>query len=207
MRVYIVGIASAYGTMFVNAGWEVVDNIEGADLVQFTGGSDVSPTLYGEATHPRTHTHPARDEQEAKIFDKCIELGKPMAGICRGGQFLNVMSGGTMVQDVQGHAITGGHEVFECHTGDTYNVTSTHHQMMRPGDNAILVACADNIGKRKQHCDSNGDILAITDTVDVEVCYYPKTNCLCFQPHPEFFNAPTKCRDKYFEYIEEYLLK
>src|SRR3546814_3238996 len=37
-------------------------------------------------------------------------MHKPMAGICRGGQFLNVMCGGSMIQHVEGHAIHGRSE-------------------------------------------------------------------------------------------------
>ena len=61
-KVYIVGGGGDYKSMFEGEGWEVVDCFSKADLIQFTGGADVSPALYGESTHPQTelYNHPHR---------------------------------------------------------------------------------------------------------------------------------------------------
>ena len=102
-RVLIVSGSLAYRQMFINYGFTVVEDIQFADLVCFTGGEDVSPHLYGQPVHPLTFSSVRRDEKEKAIFDACCERNLPMVGICRGGQFLNVMSGGKMYQHVTNH--------------------------------------------------------------------------------------------------------
>ncbi|MGL5324013.1 MAG: gamma-glutamyl-gamma-aminobutyrate hydrolase family protein [Aeromonas sp.] len=206
-KVFIVGgHINPYGKMFADAGWHVMDTVnekvEDADLVQFTGGADVSPKLYHEAKHPRTFCSEFRDDQESAIYDKCIQKGIPMAGICRGGQFLNVMNGGRMYQDVDGHAIGGHHAMVDLDDGSIYQVTSTHHQMMRPSKRAIVLAVASNIATRKEYCDINGAVIVEReDLIDVEVVIYKDSKCLCFQPHPEYGIAENSCRKAYFRYL------
>lgn len=198
MKVAIVGSCGhcQYAQMFTKEGWEVVTSVQDADLVQFTGGEDVSPELYGAERHHTTHNNPTRDAFEKAVFDKCIELGKPMAGICRGGQFLNVMSGGSMWQDVDGHATHKGHYMLDIHSFEVVHVTSTHHQMMRPSAEGKVFGVASESTYRE-------NVHSIKDpfTDDVEVVYYKGTNCLCFQPHPEF-NGADSTRAYYFELIE-----
>jgi gamma-glutamyl-gamma-aminobutyrate hydrolase PuuD len=106
-KVFVVDSDVRITRMFMANNWLVVPSAKEADLIQFTGGADVSPMLYGEPKHPRTYCDPNRDQHEANIFWNNID--KPKAGICRGGQFLNVMSGGSMWQDVDNHAIGGTH--------------------------------------------------------------------------------------------------
>jgi len=141
-KVYIVGTDYSIANMFLRQGWTIVTYIdENIDLIQFTGGEDVDPSYYQETKHPRTYSNPRRDAAEAAIYHEWV--GKvPMAGICRGGQFLNVMNGGKMWQHVNNHAIGGLHEAY-CHVTENFLfVTSTHHQMMRPAENAEIIAVA-----------------------------------------------------------------
>lgn len=196
-KVAIVNPNSQYVHMFKQRGWEVVDRLSDADLVQFTGGEDVTPSYYNTVQHPTTHCNPTRDAFEKVIFEKCLAAGIPMVGICRGGQFLNVMSGGGMHQDVDNHAIGGTHLAFD-ETGRVVNVSSTHHQMMWPSDDATIVAFASEASYRE-------NVYAIEGTFDddVEVVYYKNTNCLCFQPHPEYPGFDD-CQDYYFELIDRY---
>ncbi len=201
MKVAIVGSRGtcSYAKMFLKMGWEIVHVLAEADLVQFTGGEDVSPELYGAKKHPTTYNNPVRDEFEKLIFEQCIKLQVPMAGICRGGQFLNVMSGGAMWQDVDGHAIYGTHSAIDQDTGQVVEVTSTHHQMMRPSDGAKILALASESTFRE-----NVFCLHAYFEDDVEACYYPNTNALCFQPHAEFAGADST-REYYFELIHRCL--
>lgn len=67
----------------------------------FTGGHDVSPALYGEKALPLCGERcPERDAMEKTLFDFAAERDKPMLGICRGLQFLNVALGGSLYQDL-----------------------------------------------------------------------------------------------------------
>ncbi len=205
MKVCIVGGSVAYAAMYLARGYEVVDTIEESDFVQFTGGADVSPHLYGEAKHPLTGIDPQRDMREQKIHNMCINLNKPMVGICRGAQFLNVMSGGKMFQDVRGHAIQGTHEAIDIATGKGYQVTSTHHQMMRCGEHGALLAYADHIGKNKQYMDGLYVVELIGKEQDAEAIWYENTNSLCFQPHPEYGDFFDDCTNMFFMYVETYI--
>lgn len=204
--VFIVGgNGSGYGQMFLNAGWELAKGPLKADLIQFTGGEDVSPCLYGEERHPTTGDNLERDLYEAGYFALAQRMGIPMSGICRGGQFLNVMSGGRMYQHVSAHATGHNHDLIDINTGRAISVSSTHHQMMIAGDDGVLVATA-NLGGFKESvqriADDKTAVVRVFNNQDTEVVYYPITKALCFQPHPEFFGPGHECFEYYFECIE-----
>lgn len=204
-KVFIVNPDPAYVRMYEDRGWLVVKRgIQHANLVQFTGGHDVSPGLYGEDVHPRTKHNPRRDQIEKLIFNNCIKAGIPMAGICRGGQFLNVMCGGSMWQHVNNHAGVR-HQVHDYTTGESFTATSTHHQMMRPHVNGIVVAGV-KISTFKERVTKDGTVFRLVedDADDVEVVVYPNRGVFCFQPHPEF-EGQDELADRYIEYVLSYL--
>lgn len=203
--VFIVGGGYSYADMFKKQGWKVTDSIKLADLIQFTGGEDVNPAYYGEVPHPTTGFNPERDKREAVIFAYALEHKIPMAGICRGGQFLNVMCGGRLWQHVTQHARMGTHEVVDTVSKEKFQVTSTHHQMMRPSDDGFVVLTASMGGSRTSMLPNGKEYTEMGGyNADIEAVYYDKQRCFCFQPHPEF-NGHTELRKRYFQYLETYL--
>lgn len=67
----------------------------------FTGGQDVEPSLYGEKKDAACRECcPERNAMEAKLLHAALRRGKPVFGICRGIQFINVALGGTLYQDL-----------------------------------------------------------------------------------------------------------
>ena len=67
----------------------------------FTGGQDVSPSLYGEDARPTCgEICQARDECEKELLRLALERDKPILGICRGIQLINVALGGSLYQDL-----------------------------------------------------------------------------------------------------------
>lgn len=186
-KVKIVESNWQYDDMFKTNGWTPVSSVEEADLIQFTGGADVTPALYGEP-NTQSWNEVTRDLKEICIFREALVLEKPMAGICRGGQFLNVMGGGKMIQDVSGHANGRQHSAYDRVFNRALMVTSTHHQMMVPGRGGIVLMYASIVGDE-----------------DTEAVYYPHINSLCFQPHPEFDTATRDCTDLYFSYLDKLL--
>ncbi|MBC5768174.1 gamma-glutamyl-gamma-aminobutyrate hydrolase family protein [Ramlibacter albus] len=65
------------------------------------GGADVSPTSYGEQPlHPDWAGDKVRDEYEMALVRAFSDAGKPVFGICRGLQLINVAHGGTLYQDL-----------------------------------------------------------------------------------------------------------
>lgn len=205
MKVYVLGMSPGYVAMFQRQeGFEAVNSIGEADAIQFTGGEDVTPSLYGELKHPRTYHNEARDKVESEVFE--TYLGKKhMLGICRGSQFLNVMNGGRLYQDVDNHAIGGTHSCYSESLRGFVEVTSTHHQMMRPHKRGEVDGWSWKLATRKEHMDYEGNITTVlNDPKDTEAVFYEDTRCLCFQPHPEFAGA-NSTRDYYFHLIQHFL--
>ncbi|MCD7946287.1 MAG: gamma-glutamyl-gamma-aminobutyrate hydrolase family protein [Clostridiales bacterium] len=71
------------------------------DGLLMTGGQDVSPALY-RATREENCGAPCeiRDRMEAILYANALEENKPVLGICRGIQLVNVLQGGTLYQDL-----------------------------------------------------------------------------------------------------------
>lgn len=218
MKVHVIGGNQAIEYIFRNKGASIVSSLDKADTVVWTGGADVDPKLYGEDKHPKTHMEPQRDKFEQACWFRAQEKGKFCVGICRGGQFLNVMNGGTLWQHVDGHAMgdhimnyrvkhQNGAEVRQ------FLVTSTHHQQMIPnvkkgvqrevwGFAGLSTIKESGIwlkkeGKRFIFQPSPGH------SSDAEIVWYPGTRSLCFQPHPEYTSQST--RDLFFMCIERAL--
>ncbi|SHG75038.1 gamma-glutamyl-gamma-aminobutyrate hydrolase family protein [Ornithinibacillus halophilus] len=81
---------------------EVAQSIDG---LYATGGYDIDPTLFGEEPHPNLGTIiPERDTFELALMKRLLELNKPILGVCRGAQTLNLAAGGTMFQDIYSQA-------------------------------------------------------------------------------------------------------
>jgi putative glutamine amidotransferase len=77
---------------------EVVDMLDGL-LLQ--GGADVSPPIYGQRPQrPEWSGDAVRDRYEMELIEGFLQRGKPILGICRGCQLLNVAFGGTLTQDL-----------------------------------------------------------------------------------------------------------
>ena len=65
------------------------------------GGTDVSPHAYGEEPlRPEWAGDPVRDAYELELLHEFTEAGKPVLGICRGMQLINVALGGSLYQDL-----------------------------------------------------------------------------------------------------------
>lgn len=71
------------------------------ESILFAGGEDVHPSAYGAAPHPNLElTNPQRDTAELWLARRALADKKPILGICRGLQLLNVALGGTLYQDL-----------------------------------------------------------------------------------------------------------
>lgn len=77
---------------------DLVDEIDGLLL---SGGSDMSPVHYGEAAlRPEWKGDHERDLYEMELVHLCMAANKPVLGVCRGIQVLNVALGGSLYQDI-----------------------------------------------------------------------------------------------------------
>jgi putative glutamine amidotransferase len=77
------------------------------DGLLLTGGADIDPARYGATNQGSLDIEPERDELEAEAWAAAEARGLPVLGICRGFQAINVFAGGTLLQDVGGHAGPG----------------------------------------------------------------------------------------------------
>jgi putative glutamine amidotransferase len=74
---------------------------EQADGILLTGGGDIAPHFFGEIPHGSINdVQSARDELEITLVRWALEEGKPLFGICRGIQVMNVAAGGSLYQDI-----------------------------------------------------------------------------------------------------------
>ena len=120
------------------------------------GGGDLDPGLYGQPDQGSQPPDPARDRAELALFHAFFQAGKPILGICRGMQLINVALGGTLIQYLspevrpfhQGaegdriHPIRAAEGSFLHRLyGPVFPVNSCHHQGVdRLGEG--LAACA-----------------------------------------------------------------
>lgn len=176
MKIFVEGRDKLTESMFIKRGWTIYPEVKGSDLVCFTGGKDVSPTLYGQINHS-SYVSEKRDLNCVYLYNQARLHNLPCIGICRGGQFLNVMNGGSMIQHIEDHG-TSHNILFE---EQFYHATSTHHQEMIPSKDACTIGYSsfDNV---------------------VEVVVYPDD--VCFQPHPEYPEAEEGLEDLFFNLID-----
>lgn len=102
---YVQALAAAGATPLILPATEDPDLIEHylslVDGVLLAGGDDVNPAAYGEHTLRQCgDICPLRDAYELRLCQLALERRKPVLGICRGAQLLNVALGGTLYQDL-----------------------------------------------------------------------------------------------------------
>ena len=112
------------------------------DALILSGGGDVDPARYGEENTACFGVDAERDEAEFRLIEAYLRAGKPILGICRGHQLLNVYFGGSLVQHLPGaekHVPTkAGDSAHETRAsagsfpaalyGERFPVNSAHHQ-------------------------------------------------------------------------------
>ena len=140
--------------------------IDLCDGFLFTGGKDVEPSRYGEETKPGCGIiQKYRDEYELRVFKAALKTGKPILGICRGTQLINVGLGGTLYQDIPSECpseifhrqqestysfshsvnIACGTPLYELVEKERIRANSFHHQSIKAlGRNLAVMATADD---------------------------------------------------------------
>ena len=125
------------------------------DGLLLPGGGDVAPARYGQEMNGSDEPDLALDELQFAVTDRFFRAGKPILGICRGHQLLNVYFGGTLIQDLPSggiHDWDKGKSADKVHLteavpgswidalyGRSFPTNSAHHQAVdRPGSGLIV---------------------------------------------------------------------
>ena len=167
------------------------------DGILFAGGDDVDPKYYGEEIKfDNVETTPIRDDFELALAEILKKDNRPILGICRGEQILNVAFGGSLYQHIDGHRqdergainersakVTEGTLLRELAEADDIKTNSFHHQAVKdiaPG--FVVAARADD-----------GTVEAIEPAERTDRFF------LAVQWHPEYFYKTDKCAANIFE--------
>lgn len=206
MKVFVVQGDALTEQMFSQNGYTLVLSAPKADIICFTGGEDVSPSLYNEPAHTYTYSNLARDEYERSIFENSRD--KFHVGICRGSQLLTVLNGGKLNQHINNH--TRSHFIIDVRTKEVFWSTSTHHQSHRPGPEAEIIATAfdgglPHLSGWKEYY-KNYSFVRENSEVDHEISFYPATRSLCVQGHPEYMDKNDPFVEYFFYLIKEKML-
>ena len=163
------------------------------DGLLLSGGADIDPARYGRQTTRAIGIQPGRDQLEADGWAAANERSVPILGICRGLQAINVFSGGTLVQHVDGHESPAyGSGPVNCHlvrvrpgtrlarilgsadaSAVVLSVNSYHHQAVRPADLARGLIAAGSAPY------PGGDLVEAVESAD------PDRFLVGVQCHPE----------------------
>lgn len=95
------------------------------DGLLIPGGEDVNPLLYNKDSMPEvTYMSMVKDEFEIALIKEFHKLGKPIMGICRGMQIINVAFGGNLIQDIpsQKHSSISHRQAIEIRSEPTHGI-------------------------------------------------------------------------------------
>lgn len=102
---YVLSVSKAGGIPYIvpmiDNDEDIKEQVSHVDGVLLSGGYDVDPIYWGEEIHSKLgRIFPRRDNHELKIVKYALEMNKPILGICRGCQIINVAFGGSLYQDL-----------------------------------------------------------------------------------------------------------
>ena len=220
MRATMLDVSARYGypcrdflpnmnTMVCFQEHMISDMVESADLIAFGGGADISPAIYGHEVMCEGNSLilSGRDRFEIMVWEEARAQEKPILGICRGAQFVCAMSGGAIVQDIDGHL--GIHELLTYDDEKGLEITSTHHQQMYvmnmvPNDDFELIGWTDCMSKKYIRDLKRAPL---EPDYDPEVLYFRRTRAFAIQGHPEYMdhgNATVQwLKREFYQYFPE----
>jgi putative glutamine amidotransferase len=163
------------------------------DGLVLQGGADVSPQSYAEAaTRPEWNGDRVRDMYELELLHEFIEAGKPVLGICRGCQLINVAFGGSLYQDIASDVPAA-----IAHVNDLYD-NNFHELQFPPGSSlagllnakgAPLVNSIHHQAIKDLGRDLQIEAVSCTDQIVEAVRYKKAPFVMGLQWHPEFHRA------------------
>ena len=181
-RVFLRGEAETlknYTAALTAAGLECVVSMdlalaEDCDGLLIPGGTDVDPCHYGQENTASRNIDPQRDKDEFVLIDLFLSLKRPILGICRGHQILNIALGGTMIQDLPDdshhqredkvdrvHPVNVVHPFLRDLYGDRFISNSAHHQAVDRLADGLQPTCVGEDGVLEGFIHENGRIIGV----------------------------------------------
>jgi len=163
------------------------------DGLLLQGGADVSPQTYAEVSpRPEWPGDRVRDMYELELLHEFVESGKPVLGVCRGCQLINVAFGGTLYQDIASDVPTAGIHVSEHYDQHRHSVSfpegSTFASMF-PGRREAIVNSIHHQAVKNLGRDLTVEAVSAGDGLIEAVRYRRAPFVVGVQWHPEFHRA------------------
>lgn len=167
------------------------------DGLVLQAGSDVSPKTYGEEPlQPEWSGDYVRDAYEIELLQECMHLDKPVFGICRGAQLINVAMGGTLYQDVKTQRPDAGdHRDWTTYDQHFHTVefvpgsrlAATYGGLLRGKVNSVHHQAAKDVG-RDLVVEARSTDDDIIEAVRLDLAGSTKPYVMGVQWHPEFLD-------------------
>lgn len=131
------------------------------DGLLVTGGEDVNPIRYNEENTESLDVNDNLDDMDFKLIKSFIKVNKPILGICRGLQTINVVCGGSLIQDIPtmfnsnlnhsskevGHSVVIKEDTMLSRIiGSEVHVNSYHHQAIKDLAEGFVVSARSSDG-------------------------------------------------------------
>ncbi len=163
------------------------------DGLVLQGGADVSPQTYAEtATRPEWIGDRARDMYELELLHEFVEAGKPVLGICRGCQLINVAFGGTLYQDIASDVPAAIKHVSDLYDSHYHVVQFPKGSVLRglfPDKPEALVNSIHHQAVKDLGRDLVVEAVSGPDSIVEAVRYRKARFVMGLQWHPEFHRA------------------
>jgi putative glutamine amidotransferase len=163
------------------------------DGLLLQGGADVSPQTYAEVSaRPEWPGDRVRDMYELELLHEFVESGKPVLGVCRGCQLINVAFGGTLYQDIASDVPTAGVHVSERYDQHRHAITfpeGSSLASMFPGRREAIVNSIHHQAVKNLGRDLTIEAVSAGDGLIEAVRYRRAPFVVGVQWHPEFHRA------------------
>ncbi len=163
------------------------------DGLVLQGGADVSPQTYSEApTRPEWNGDRARDVYELELLHEFVDAGKPVLGICRGCQLINVAFGGTLYQDVATNvpeALAHVHSDYDAHRHAVHFPKGSSLGRMFPNIDRAVVNSIHHQAVKDLGRDIQIEAMSDPDGIIEAIRYLRADFVMGLQWHPEFHRA------------------
>jgi putative glutamine amidotransferase len=163
------------------------------DGLVLQGGADVSPKSYSQqATRPEWSGDRERDMYELELLHEFIEAGKPVLGICRGCQLINVAFGGTLYQDIATEvptAIEHVNDLYDQHYHPLHFTEESSLKRMLSLQSGLLVNTIHHQAVKTLGRDIMVEAVSGDDNMIEAIRYLNARFVVGLQWHPEFHQA------------------